>query len=85
MAGGAARGMSGSIPVWLGDDLLSQPLSQAVLDVGGHFLFVCKPKSHKAIEEFRVGIAPGTDRPGPEWQKMARPPLSMARRRAVAR
>ena len=23
---------------------------------GGHFLFVCKPDSHKAIEEFRVGI-----------------------------
>ena len=27
-----------------------------MLDVGGHFLFVCKPESHKAIEEFRAGI-----------------------------
>jgi hypothetical protein len=44
-------------PVWLGDDLFSrQPLCQAVLDVGGHFLFVCKPESHKTIEEFRADI-----------------------------
>ena len=43
--------------VFLGDDLFSrQPICQAVLDVGGHFLFVCKPDSHKAIEEFRAGI-----------------------------
>jgi len=43
--------------VYLGDDLFSrQPICQAVLDVGGHFLFVCKPDSHKAIEEFRAGI-----------------------------
>jgi hypothetical protein len=43
-------------PVYLGDDLFSrQPICQAVLDAGGHFLFVCKPESHKAIEEFRVG------------------------------
>ena len=35
-------------PVYLGDDLFSrQPICQAVLDVGGHFLFVCKPDSHK--------------------------------------
>jgi hypothetical protein len=27
-----------------------------VLEAGGHFLFVCKPDSHKAIEEFRTGI-----------------------------
>ena len=27
-----------------------------MLDEGGHFLFVCKPDSHKAIEEFRAGI-----------------------------
>jgi len=25
--------------------------------VGGHFVFVCKPESHKAIEEFRAGIS----------------------------
>jgi len=43
--------------VYLGDDLFSrQPICQAALDVGGHFLFVCKPDSHKAIEEFRAGI-----------------------------
>jgi hypothetical protein len=28
----------------------------AVLDTAGHFLFVCKPDSHKAIEELHVGI-----------------------------
>jgi hypothetical protein len=44
-------------PVYLGDDLFSrQPICQAVLATGGHFLFVCKPDSHKAIEEFRAGI-----------------------------
>src|SRR3954467_13419763 len=44
-------------PVYLGDDLFSrQPVCQAVLDTDGHFLFVCKPDSHKAIEEFRSGI-----------------------------
>lgn len=44
-------------PVYLGDDLFSrQPICQAVLDAGGHFLFVCKPDSHPAIEEFRTGI-----------------------------
>jgi hypothetical protein len=43
--------------VFLGDDMFSrQPVCQAVLDVSGHFLFVCKPESHKAIEEFRAGI-----------------------------
>jgi hypothetical protein len=44
-------------PVYLGDDLFSrQPICQAVLDTGGHFLFVCKPDSHPAIEEYRTGI-----------------------------
>ena len=44
-------------PVYLGDDLFSrQPLCEAVRASGGHFLFVCKPDSHKAIEEFRAGI-----------------------------
>ena len=43
--------------VYLGDDLFSrQPLCQAVLDVGGHFLFVCKPSSHPLIEEYLTGI-----------------------------
>jgi hypothetical protein len=36
--------------VYLGDDLFSrQPLCQAVLDAGGHFIFVCKPSSHPLI------------------------------------
>jgi hypothetical protein len=44
-------------PVYLGDDLFSrQPICQAVLDEAAHFLFVCKPDSHPAIEEFRAGI-----------------------------
>ena len=44
-------------PVYLGDDLFSrQPICQAVLETGGHFLFVCKPDSHPAIEEYRTGI-----------------------------
>jgi len=43
-------------PVSLGDDLFSrQPICQAVLDERAHSLFVCKPESHTAIEEFRVG------------------------------
>jgi hypothetical protein len=48
-------------PVYLGDDLFSrQPICEAVLAAGGHFLFVCKPDSHKAIEDFRAGIQPET-------------------------
>ncbi len=44
-------------PVYLGDDLFSrQPICEAVRQTGGHFLFVCKPDSHPAIEEFRTGI-----------------------------
>jgi hypothetical protein len=44
-------------PVWLGDDLCSrQPMCQAGWDADGHFLFGCKPESHRAIEEFRAGI-----------------------------
>ena len=44
-------------PVYLGDDMFSrQPICAAVLAEGGHFLFVCKPDSHKAIEEFLTGI-----------------------------
>ena len=43
-------------PVYLGDDLFSrQPLCQAVLDVGGHFIFVCKPSSHTLIQEYLTG------------------------------
>ena len=43
-------------PVYLGDDLFSrQPLCQAVLDTGGHFIFVCKPASHPLIQEYLIG------------------------------
>jgi hypothetical protein len=43
--------------VYLGDDLFSrQPLCQAVLEAGGHFLFVCKPSSHPLIQEYLTGI-----------------------------
>jgi hypothetical protein len=43
--------------VYLGDDLFSrQPLCQAVLDAGGHFIFVCKPSSHPLIEEYLTGV-----------------------------
>jgi hypothetical protein len=43
-------------PVYLGDDLFSrQPLCQAVLDAGGHFIFVCKPPSHPLIQEYLAG------------------------------
>ena len=48
-------------PVYLGDDLFSrQPICEAVLAEGGHFLFVCKPDSHPAIEDFLTGIVPET-------------------------
>jgi len=52
-----ARGYAALDPIYLGDDLFSrQPLCQAVLDVGGHFIFVCKPSSHPTIEEYLTRI-----------------------------
>ena len=37
-------------PIYLGDDLYSrQPICEDVLASGGHFLFVCKPASHKTL------------------------------------
>ena len=43
-------------PIALGDDLFSrQPICEAVLAQGWHFLFVCKPGSHPAIEDFLAG------------------------------
>jgi hypothetical protein len=59
-------------PVYLGDDLFSrQPICEAVLAAGGHFVFVCKPDSHPAIEQFRVGIPLDTlsvrTRRGKKW------------------
>ena len=42
--------------VYLGDDLFSrQPLCQAVREVGGHFIFVCKPSSHPLIQQYLTG------------------------------
>lgn len=43
--------------VFLGDDLFSrQPLCTAVQEVGGHFIFVCKPSSHPLIQEYLAGV-----------------------------
>jgi len=43
-------------PIYLGDDLYSnQPMCQAVLDQGAHFIFVCKPTSHPLIGEYISG------------------------------
>ena len=43
-------------PVYLGDDLFArQPMCTAVLAAGGHFLFVCKPSSHKTLGEYLNG------------------------------
>ena len=45
-------------PIYLGDDLLAcQPVCEAVLAQGGHFLFTCKPASHQTIQEYLTGIA----------------------------
>ncbi|WP_048710388.1 hypothetical protein [Microvirga massiliensis] len=44
-------------PVYLGDDLYAcQPLCEAGLATGGHFLCVCKPDSHPTIQEYLTGI-----------------------------
>jgi hypothetical protein len=44
-------------PIYLGDDLFSrQPLCEAVLAAGSHFIFVCKPSSHPLIGEYLAGI-----------------------------
>ena len=44
-------------PVYLGDDLFSnQPMCEAVLAEGSHFLFVCKPSSHPLIQEYISGV-----------------------------
>jgi hypothetical protein len=43
--------------VFLGDDLFSrQPLCEAVGEVGGSFIFVCKPASHVLIQEYVTGV-----------------------------
>jgi len=55
-----ANATEGSIwfdPVYLGDDLYAhQSLCEAILASGGHFLFVCKPDSHKTLYEYLTGV-----------------------------
>lgn len=44
-------------PVYLGDDLYArQPMCDAVQAIGGSFLFVCKPSSHKTLAEYLTGV-----------------------------
>lgn len=44
-------------PVYLGDDLYAhQPMVEAVRAVGGSFIFVCKPASHKTLHEYLTGV-----------------------------
>jgi hypothetical protein len=44
-------------PIYLGDDLFSrQPICEAVDEVDGHFIFVCKPSSHPLIQEYITGV-----------------------------
>src|SRR5271168_4237682 len=44
-------------PVYLGDDIyLKQPVCEEILAVGAHFLFVCKPDSHKTMNEYLSGV-----------------------------
>src|SRR3982751_3524238 len=44
-------------PVYLGDDLYAcQPVCEAGLAQGWHFLFTCKPSSHQTLQEYLTGI-----------------------------
>jgi hypothetical protein len=44
-------------PVYLGDDLYArQPMCEDVLAAGGSFIFVCKPSSHKTLNEYLDGV-----------------------------
>ena len=44
-------------PIYIGDDLYSrQPMCEAVLAAGGHFIFVCKPDSHTLVQEYIAGV-----------------------------
>ena len=45
----------------LGDDLYShQPICEAILAQGMHFILVCKPSSHRTLYEWLEGLAPNT-------------------------
>lgn len=44
-------------PTYLGDDLYSrQPICEAILQQNSHFIFVCKPDSHKTLYEYTQGV-----------------------------
>ena len=46
-------------PVYLGDDLFAcQSIVEMVADMGGDFIFTCKPASHKALYDFIGGAEP---------------------------
>src|SRR3954470_2046938 len=52
-----APGLARLDPVYLGDALYAcQPVCEAVLAQGGHFLFTCKPSSHQTLQEYLTGI-----------------------------
>jgi hypothetical protein len=43
-------------PIYLGDDLYTkQPMCEKIRAVGGHFIFTCKPGSHKTLTEYLHG------------------------------
>jgi len=49
---------AGYNPIYLGDDLFSrQPICDAVKTIGAHFIFTCKPDSHKTITEYLIGAS----------------------------
>jgi hypothetical protein len=44
-------------PIYLGDDLFAhQPFCEEVIASGGHFIFTCKPNTHKIIKEYITGV-----------------------------
>ena len=51
-----AQRMAALRPIYLGDDLFAcQPIAEAVLEIGGDFLFTAKPDSHKTLYDFMKG------------------------------
>jgi len=73
----AARYRSGGPVTLLGDDLYAhQPLCRRALLHDLHFLFVCKPESHKTLYDWVNLLQPGPDlgtrtlqiKPGSQWE-----------------
>lgn len=72
-------------PIYLGDDLYAnQPICESVLASGGHFLFVCKPGSHKTITEYlsnldlpsrSAAVQHGRQRSSHNWRWMTDLPI----------